>query len=566
MFLSGLRATTEPGITIIIAATFCVLASVWPRQSERLFRFAERWLCKSAIRRGLAVLVTFLAVLAVRLALLPFLRVPNPGIADEFSYLLMSDTFVHGRLANPAHPMWKSFETFHLIWLPTYASKYPPAQGAILAVGQLLGHPWIGVLLSVAAMCALTVWALQAWMPSRWALLAGLLVAGKLCIASYWINSYWGGAVAGAAGALVVGALGRLLRRAGVANAILLAVGVAILANSRPYEAIFFCIPPGVAFFRWLVRKKEGAGARALRWRLVFVPAATILLATVAWMGYYNWRVTSSPLVTPYALYLRTYDRSALFIWQMPKQPQPYGSLELDAMYNKFERFHYRRTWEDLKAVSLEKVLRCNTTFAWPALIFVLPALLFVDRDKRVRLLVLTLLATLAAFVVTTWSFPHYIAPATCLIFGMVVQGIRHLRTMRVFKRPIGAALSRALVVALLVDATLLAAHGANDPLGWGGWGLSDRADIQDKLEAAPGKHLVMVHYVGHHSIHEEWVYNGADIDNSKVLWARDLDAKHNTALFRYFKDRKIWLVEPGEESTPLLEYRKSEFKEIPEF
>jgi hypothetical protein len=566
MNLSGLRATTEPGITIIVAAIFCAFACVLPKQSERLSRAAERLFCKLAMRKRLAVLLLFLAVIVVRLLLLPLLPVPNPGIADEFSYLLMSDTFARGRLANPPHPMWQSFETFHLIWLPTYASKYPPAQGAMLALGQVLGHPWIGVLLSAAAMCALAVWALQAWMPPRWALLAGVLAAGKLCGACYWINSYWGGAVAGAAGALVVGALGRLLRRASVANAILLAIGVAILLNSRPYEAIFFCIPLTVAFFRWLLRKKEGAEAPVRRWRLVFVPAAAVLLATVVWMGYYNWRVTGSPLVTPYALCLRTYDRSALFIWQLPKPSQPYSSVELDAMYNKFERFHYRRTWEDLKAVSREKLVHCNATFAWPALFFVLPALLFVDRDKRVRLLALALLATLAAFLVTTWSFPHYIAPATCLIFGMVAQGIRHLRTMRIFKRPIGAALSRALVLALIVDVTLLAGHRVNDTLGWGGWGLSDRADIQRKLEAKPGKHLVMVHYVGHHSIHQEWVYNGAEIDNSKVLWARDLDAKQNAKLFRYFKDREIWLVEPGEDSTPLRKYHVSKSQQIPEF
>ena len=42
------------------------------------------------------------------------------------------------------------------------------------------------------------------------------------------------------------------------------------------------------------------------------------------------------------------------------------------------------------------------------------------------------------------------------------------------------------------------------------------------------------------HNIHDDWVYNGAEIDNAKVLWARDLDAEQNAKLFAYFKDRKI--------------------------
>jgi len=168
--------------------------------------------------------------------------------------------------------------------------------GAGRAAGfcQVLGNPWIGVLLSTAAMCASLLWMLQAWLPARWALLGGVLVALKFGIASYWINSYWGGALAATGGALVLGAMPRLVRRAPIRDVLLLGLGIAILANTRPYEGLLFCIPIGCWFLRWLAGKTKSPVSRRDRLIKAFISLAAVLLVTLIFMGYYNWRLTGN--------------------------------------------------------------------------------------------------------------------------------------------------------------------------------------------------------------------------------------------------------------------------------
>ena len=553
--LTTLRILTGLAISAGLTVLIGLVAVFFPELGDGVFRGVESVASRFAQRKTLSVLAVLVFVIALRLLALPFLAVPVPGIHDEHSYLLMADTFAHGRLANPPHPMWVSFETFHVNWFPTYSSMYPPAQGFALAIGEILGHPWIGVLLSMGAMCAAIVWMLQAWMPARWAFLGGILAGLKFGVVGYWVNSYWGGAVAAIGGALVMGAVARIVKRASVGNALLLGLGVAILANSRPYEGVLFCVPAAVWWLFWLAGKTKSKDAMVARFGRVVAPLALVLAGTVAFMGYYNWRLTGNPLLFPHTLNMRTYHSTGIFLWDRQKPEKQYRNAQFEDFYNGWAREHYTNTWHGVWRVTKEKLIRCAFAYLWVGLMLGVPALPFVFRDRKMRLLWITLLLGVAGVFVVIWSNAHYAAPFTVIVVALVVQLIRHLRTMRFGGRPVGMALSRAVVLLLVLDTTVAVFRGMCDPLLWPCEGDPSRTAITEKLEHTPGKHLVMVRYDEDHNIHDEWVYNGADIDGAKVVWARELDAQQNAKLFAYFRDRQVWLVTPDTDNEYLEAY-----------
>ncbi len=137
----------EVALLAVLAISRRSLLKAW------LDRFEEH-ASSLATRRVLCITLAFVAPILIRVALLPWNPPPQPWIADEFSHQLVADTLLHGRFANPSHPLWTHFETIHEIFQPKYASVYFPGPGLALAAGKLLGSYWLGVLLSTGAMCA----------------------------------------------------------------------------------------------------------------------------------------------------------------------------------------------------------------------------------------------------------------------------------------------------------------------------------------------------------------------------------------------------------------------------
>ncbi len=520
---------------------------------DRFLRM-EKFLGSLARRRAVAVLTVGLFVLSMRVVLIPVLGVPSPRWHDEFSYLLAADTFAHGRLTNPTPAMWDHFESFHIILQPTYMSMYPPGEGLVMAVGQRLGNPWIGQLLVTALFCSAICWMLQGWVPPPWALLGGMLAALRLGILSYWMNGYWSASLPALGGALVLGALPRMIKRARVTDAVWMSLGLAILANTRPYEGLLLSLPVAFVLGRWLLRKEKFPSA------VVFVrivlPIVLIVAAAGAATCYYYYRVTGNPFRMTYQVNRETYATTPYFLWQSPRpEPQYHHVMMRDFYRRELMEFEEKRTISGALRFTVEKVVALWAFFLGPALTIPLLAFPAIFRDRKMRFVLAALAFFLLGLAVETWTMPHYFAPATGLLYIVVVQCMRHLRFWRWRGQAVVAAMVRMVPITCVAMIVLrVAAAAANTPVE-PPWPRGDmhRAAIVRTLNQTPGQHLVIVRYgssaTGEHDLNREWVYNAADIDASKIIWARDMGESKNGELIRYFKSREVWVV--NEDDTP---------------
>jgi hypothetical protein len=433
----------ESGLTLIAVG----LAFAGPRLGAAWFSRIERVFGRFAQRQGLAVISVGLTAFFLRLAILPACPIPLPFVPDDFSFLLAADTFAHGRLTNPTPAMWTHFETIHISMQPTYMSMYFPAQGLLLAASKvLLGHPWYGLLVMSALMCASICWMLQAWLPASWALLGGMFAVIHLGLFSYWINTYHAaGSIGAFGGALILGALPRFFKTPRLAYSLPMGAGIAILGISRPYECVLLCLPVTLALARWLMVGKNRPQAPRL-YRLAAAPIL-VVVATAAWLGYYDYRAFGSPLTLPYTVNRATYAMAPYYVWQKPRPEPHYRHQAMRNFYyvGELKGLDSFRTLPGAIGETLKKIVRAVMFFggiAFLPIAFMLPRVL---GDRRIRFLVICVLVLMAGMAIEIFLLPHYLAPFTAALYAIGLQAMRHMRVWKPGKQPAGAPDSSSL-------------------------------------------------------------------------------------------------------------------------
>jgi hypothetical protein len=347
----------------------------------------------------------------------------------------------------------------------------------------------------------------------------------------------------------VFGALPRL-REGRTRDAVWLGLGVALTLLTRPYESILLIVSVLAYFAPALHRRDE------LRKLARTMPVAVlVVIPAIALTLVQNWQVTGSWTTLPYMLSRYQYGVPTTFTFQSNPVPHQQLTPEQQLEYKMQAAYHGRDADTIQRYLGrLEYRVRFYRFFFLAPLYLALPAFFAAAREWRFGWVALTLGVFALGANFYPFFFPHYIAAAACLFVLVAVTGLERLSRLTLRGWPAGQEAARLLL--LVSTAHFVFWYGAHvidqpsviDYETWDAVNHRDphgRAAVQNQLAQASGKQLVFVRYWPQHIFQNEWVYNEADIDRARVVWARDLGSTENEKLRRYFSDRTVWLLEP---------------------
>ncbi len=517
---------------------------------SKMANFAARY-GASDLRNALLIIILYVPAYII---LTQITGIHQPDTHDEFCNLLAADTFLHGRLTNPTHSFWKHFEFFYVIQNPTYASKFPPLQGAVLALGMLITTlPIAGVFLAGIMACLGIYWMLRAHLSPYWSLYGGLIWMVHPT-AVVWSSSYWGANLTVLGGTLSLGAFFRLLddekKNGNLIYSSLWGIGIAILLNSRPYEGTALT---GILLSIWcfeIIRRKTWS-KKILETVLVLF---LILAANLVWTAYYNYSITGNAAVLPYSLQHSQYYRTPLFLFQKLSEPKDNVPVFVEDQDEEWQQ-DLSKGYGSNSAIILSTLGRLFSFIGWLTKSFILIFLfavgmivVLIRKEVNVRgNEILILVAFVSALLMTTFTGDRFASPIIGIGILFITIGAKYLykdsnlQKMFILVIPIsiwcGTALSLASVELKKSEDTFSIQNIEEK-------GFKNRSEIEEYLNLLKGKHLVLVEKQNLALPDPRlWVYNSAEIDESNIVWAHKLTDGENGALIDYFKDRNVWLL-----------------------
>jgi hypothetical protein len=339
---------------------------------------------------------------------------------------------------------------------------------------------------------------------------------------------------------------------------VILGAGLGIQLLARPFESIFLLLSVLLFFLP------------APRRLLKIAPAVIVtVLPAIGLTLLHNYKVTGSATTLPYALSRYQYGIPTTFVFQ--PNPTPHRELtkeqrldyDLQSYTHAINPPGVRAYFERLAAR-----IRFYRFFFLAPLYLALAVGLFALRDYRHIWIVLTICIFALGTDIYPFFFTHYIAAETSLFVLLAVIGLERLSRFTIRGHDAGAEDARVILFLCFAHFAFwysLHLFGRQDfaeyMWRYETWDAVNNGDpdnylsIHQRLKDAPGNQLVFVRYGPSHTI-REWVFNQADIDASKVVWARDLGEPENDKLRRYYPARTVWLLEPDAKPVALAPYQ----------